>query len=342
MISTCYELESPLKLIRKEIELEENSLPADKLYAETEYSAISPGTESSAWLGKPPLRPSTTYPRLIGYCNFARVEKVGQSLQSIRPGDYILTHQSHRSAFICDPSDVLLRVNAEEINSEVTKKRLTATYLYHLGYSALLAGGYQPGHQVAIIGMGTLGLTTATLVKTFGSQPFLFTDQKSSQRNLMEKGFSYIFGKEPPEKSFTDRLFGMGGVDISINTSNKWTDHLLAMQLARKGGTVICLGFPGRGEPPAEFNPLDSQFLFDKQLTIRHCGLAGELDALPMDVRFTVKRNMQYLATLILYGLIDPCDILSREVSWNSLDTLYQSLARREPGLYSALLKWDC
>src|SRR5579872_6885489 len=169
-----YELVSPYTLVKSELELNIDRFKSDDILAETKYSAISTGTEIAAWEGKPPLRPSKIYPRLMGYCNLAKVIKVGSSISDISVGNYILTHQSHRTAFICKHSDILLCVDEQD---ETLLKKLTTTYLYHLGYAALLAGNYKPGHYVAIVGLGTLGITTATLVKLFGIQPFIFSNQ---------------------------------------------------------------------------------------------------------------------------------------------------------------------
>ncbi|MBI4523171.1 MAG: zinc-binding dehydrogenase [Deltaproteobacteria bacterium] len=337
MKSIVYELESPYTLVQKQLDLDDYRLASCDIVAETEYTAVSTGTEIAAWAGKPPLRPSKPYPRLVGYCNLAKIIKVGSSISDLFVGDYILTRQSHRSAFICNRSEVLLRVT---VPSEVMRKKLTATYLYHLGYSALIAGIYKPGHQVAIIGMGTVGLATASLVKAFGSQPLLFTNQEIGKTPMTKMGFSSIFGKNISASEFRNQLWDTDGVDISINTSNKWSDYRLALQLVRKGGEVICIGFPGRGEAPPDFNPLDSQYFYDKQLIIRQSGYMPDVDVRAIDARFTVKRNIQYISGLILSGLVDTLDILSTEISWLNLDTVYKSLASREPGMYSALINW--
>ena len=333
-----YELVSPYTLVKSELELNIDRFKSDDILAETKYSAISTGTEIAAWEGKPPLRPSKIYPRLMGYCNLAKVIKVGSSISDISVGNYILTHQSHRTAFICKHSDILLCVDEQD---ETLLKKLTTTYLYHLGYAALLAGNYKPGHYVAIVGLGTLGITTATLVKLFGIQPFIFSNQVIDSTWIDIIGLKYLFKKQPLNINAWHQLCGMDGVDIVINTSNKWSDYLLSLQLARKGGEVICLGFPGRGEPAAEFNPLDSQYFYEKQLAIKHCGYVTDHNIDPIDKRFTLKRNIQYLSQLIMNNMIDPLQIITREVSWTELDKLYSSLSSRQNGMYSSLLNWN-
>lgn len=335
--ANVYELASPYQLVLNEKVLADDQLAEDELVGQTIYSAISPGTEIAAWQGLPPLRPSTVYPRLVGYCNLARVIKIGNAISEIKIGDFILTHQSHRSAFICKEKEVLLHFSQGE---DALFRKITTSYLYHLGYSSLLKGGYQPGYHVAVVGMGTLGITTAELIKTYGIQPLIFTNQSNSEFLTERCGFSNVFKKQCISMDVMKNLCSMDGVDIVINTSNKWEDHLLSMQLVRKGGEIVCLGFPGRGETLPEFNPLDSQYFYDKQLSIKHCGHVTDADLSPIDKRFTLKRNMNYLASLIMQKKLNPEHILSMTVPWDNLDLIYKAISTHKEPIYSAIIDW--
>lgn len=327
--SHVYSLEAPEKLNMMEQVLDTSMMAPTDILAKTKYTAVSPGTELAAWQGMPPLRPSKMYPRLMGYCNLAQVVNVGAEVEGIEKGQWVLTHQSHRSHFICDQSEVLLTLSAA--SSEDSQKAVTATYLYHLGYMAIKAGGYFPGHKVAVIGMGTLGQTTAALLKVFAGDPDLFTNQEALQALLQSRGFKNVHKK-----------LDVGlDADIVINTSNKWSDHTLSMQLARRGGTVVNLGFPGRGEPSPEGNPLDSRYFYDKQLTIKHCGHVFEGEAQAIDIEFPLKRNMSYLANLIIKGRLKTNEILSWEQNAQELDQVYSRLSLRNVKEVSALLTWS-
>ena len=337
MNCVVYELEGPRALVPRQSRLDLEQLGPSEVGARTVYSVVSPGTELAAWRGEPPLRPSKVYPRLLGYCNLAKVVQVGSGVDDLAPGDWILTHQSHCSAFVCKRSQVLLKLEDREPEM---MKGLAATYLFHLAYAALFAGDYRPGCYVSIVGIGTLGLAAAILVRAFGGEPLLFTSQEQGGRTANGEPFHNLFAKRCPDPAILRELCGMEGVDISINTSNQWSDHLLSLQLARKGGRVVCLGFPGRGQEPPPFNPLDSRYFYDKQLSIRHCGYSPDTEAPPEDIRFTKQRNLRFLSELILRGRIDPRELLSIEVSWAGLQDTYARLESREAGVHAALLDW--
>jgi threonine dehydrogenase-like Zn-dependent dehydrogenase len=330
-----YELTGPYQLVVKEGEIDLSGIKELEVAAETIYSALSPGTEVAAYTGMPPLRPMKVYPRVNGYCNLAKVITTGSKVTAVEKDDLILTHQSHRSAFICGEDEILFKVPAS-----ADLKKITAAYLFHLGYNALMEGGCLPGFNVAIIGAGTLGITAAVLANTFGMRTFVLSVQKNMKELFSPYKLVHVSPKSDSFKEWVLKETHKTGIDVVISTSNPWADWEFALEIVRKRGTIITLGFPGRGEGLPATNPLDSKYLFDKQLSIKACGLAIDNNAPAEDVRFTVKRNMQYLCHLIMAGSIDPAIIISEEVKWDKLEDAYKKIAARQPGYYSAILKW--
>lgn len=320
MKAQYYELTAPRTLQLRDQALDSSAPGPDEILATTEFTVISPGTEVAAWEGQPPLRPSKVYPRLMGYCNLARVTATGTAVRNVAIGDHVLTHQSHRTVFGCPASELLLVFPATTPLVEL--RRLAATYLYHLGYVALQTGGFTPGKRVALLGRGTLGVATAALVRAQGAQPLVFTDQTVT---MPTPASEHVLPKSAA-------AVHQSTADIVINTSNRWADHLRALQLAKPGGRIVCLGFPGRGQPPPDFNPLDSQYFYDKQLSLHHCGQVAD--------HATLQRNLAQLAGLIAGGQLNPDALLSFDASWHDLAAIYTRLAAREPGILTACLRW--
>jgi D-arabinose 1-dehydrogenase-like Zn-dependent alcohol dehydrogenase len=334
MKATVYELTAPRTLVRFEADISERALAPNEIVATTEFTVVSPGTELAAWVGRAPLRPSVPYPRLVGYCNVARVLEVGSSVTDIARGDHVLTHQSHRSHFRCDAATVLLSVNGLDLEA---RRKLATVYLYHLGYVALLAGGYVPGHDVALIGFGALGFTTAGLVSAFGGEPTVFSARSHAHA---PKGVR-VLSKTAPASEWLAATSSRG-FDLVVDTSDSWEDYRLALTVARKGGTIVLLGFPGRDSPRPEFNPLDSQYLYDKQLTVRQAGYVTDLDIPAIDARFTLQRNVRYLFGLATRGVLDPSPLLALQANWRNLGETYESLLDRAAGRYTAVIDWTC
>jgi len=319
---------------KKSLVLESQSIQVndDNIVADTVYSAISPGTEKAAWLGKPPLRPSKQYPRLQGYCNLARVKWVGENVEGIQIGDYILTHQSHRSVVVVNKAEVHVRYSQLD---DAEQKDICLTYLYHLGYSALKKAEYFPGHKVAVIGCGALGFTTSALLKSFGSRPTIVTGKAELVNEQFVDGGVDVLGKKDVLSCAYKASF-----DIVINTSDSWEDYVNGLELLRAGGTCVLLGFPGRGENLPSFNPLDSRLMYDKQLSLHYAGYVCESDIDMQDVRFTLKRNMSYLASLILEKKLSTNALNQLVVSYDELDKLYELLTERKTNSLTGILKW--
>jgi threonine dehydrogenase-like Zn-dependent dehydrogenase len=309
------------------------ALKDDEVLAETMYSAISPGTEVAAYSGLPPLRPGRIYPRLVGYCNVAKVVSMGTKVTDLWPGDTILTHQSHRSGFICRRRDVLAVVAPDHDGVAAS-----VSYLFHLGHAALMKGGFHAGMTVGVIGLGPIGLATLALVASGGGEALAFTNQERVADRATACGARAVLRKDGAAAFRTST--GSSGVDIVVTTSNSWNDWRLAMSIARTGGTICVLGFPGRGEPAPALNPLASEFFYDKQLTVMACGIVPDLDVGEGDVRFTLKRNMAWIVDRAGRGLLPTGQLISERAPAHDLDRLYRRLAAREPGLVTAVLTW--
>jgi threonine dehydrogenase-like Zn-dependent dehydrogenase len=333
-----YELTAPRTLEQRQVHLSLEQIPLGQVIAQTVYSAISPGTEIAAWIGKPGLRPGKIYPRLLGYCNVARVIACAEDVRQITVGDYILTHQSHRSVFSCSVSDILL--SAPSSTPDLTLRKLSVSYLYHLGFMALHDGGFRPGHEVAVIGGGALGFTSASLSQAYGGRPVVLSGQTPNKDVLTALPHAHCINKSAA--SLPEHLSALGGADIVINTSDAWSDWQLALRCARRGGVIMVLGFPGRGLPPAENNPLASEFLYDRALTIKQVAHVCERDVPPIESRFTLKRNLAHIFNLLQQQRLDPTPLLSHRMSSNTLSEALNELEQRRVSSKTILLDWTC
>jgi len=334
--SKIVELHGPRNLVIKSHTLDIGDLESNEVVAETLYSAISSGTEVAAYKGDPPLRPSKVYPRVVGYCNVAEVIAKGSSASKYEVGDRILTFQSHRSAFVCTEGSIITK-----IPDNVDLIEATTTYLFHLGYNALLKGDLKPGHNVAVVGLGTLGLTTVALASLFGARVYAFSNQPTSLE------LAKVFGAHLASRKDSQNILEVihqdtkgTGIDIVVSTSNSWPDWRLAISLPRKGGKVCVLGFPGRTEPIPDFNPLDSRFFYDNQLTIIACGYSPDYVIDAHDIRFTIKRNCKFLLGLIIDKELPAGRLISSVFDWHEIGTVYETIAKRKAPYLTGILKW--
>ena len=296
-----------------------------EVLCQTIVSAISPGTELAAWRGAPPLRPGNPYPRVQGYCNVARVIETGAGVDGVKVGDRVLTLQSHRSHFTCPVRDIY-HVLPESADADHT----AATYLFHLGYNAVLRSDVRPGHRVLVIGLGALGLTSVAMASLAGAKVTAISSHAAPADIARQYGASDVIARDAR----------IGGFDVVILTTNGWEDYDLALRAAARNATIACLGFPGRDFPPGDYNPLAAEHFYNKQLRIEAVGFSPlENDARGF-ARFNVRDNIAFLARAISDGRHDPAPILSGSYRGEEIAQAYADLDARKNDAVTYLLDW--
>jgi threonine dehydrogenase-like Zn-dependent dehydrogenase len=330
-----YKLLAPHELVLVEEEIDQENLAENEFIAETLYSAISPGTETAAFIGKEPLRPGNIYPRVVGYCNIARVLVRGNLINDLLVGDIVLTFQSHRSHFKQSNKDFYLKIDPE------FAKETTVAYLFHLGYHSLLTADAKQGHNIGIIGAGVLGVAASLMSQVSGARTFLFSNQDETF-SFLEKQNKYIqvLKKEESSLQYTKTITQNTGLDIIVNTSNSWNDWVLALKVANTNGLIVNLGFPGRGEPLPLFNPLDPKYVYTKNLTIKALSPLFESDISASLIRFNVKRNLEYIINLLKIGSIFFNQLVTSEIHYRALNEQYIKYSSKKYYLLSTLIHW--
>lgn len=311
------------------------SSPApNQLLCRTLASVISPGTELAAWKGLPPLRPGPVYPRLVGYCNVAEVIACGRDVAQIAPGDRVLSYASHCTHFLLDEQDVPL-----VLDCALEPVMAGTTYLFHLGYNAVLRAAVRPGSRVLVIGLGALGLTSVAMAHIAGADVQAISDQSATAAIARDFGARNVLGRADAEQCKGD--WGGKGADVVISTTGSWSDWLVALKAAGQMGTIAVLGFPGRGEALPDFNPLASQYLYDKQLRIEAVGASPDREDRKGFLRFNERANLAYISGLIAAGRLNPSALVSRIVGGFELADAYEALASRTEPAVTFALDWS-
>jgi threonine dehydrogenase-like Zn-dependent dehydrogenase len=311
----------------------------DEIVAVTEYSAISIGTEKAAYVGLPALRAGPAYPRLVGYCNASRVLHVGTGVDGVSPGMRILTHQSHQSFFVCKESEVLA-VIPPDLNS----REASLAYIAHIGLTGLQRAGLRAGESVAIQGLGPVGLATVALSRAMDAGNIIaIGNSRSRNQRALDLGAMSVF--EASDTQLCNRLakYTNGRLaDIVISTVNSWTAWRTSLDIVRAFGRIAVLGFPGRGEPLPDFNPLASEPFYTKQPTLVSAGLAaGPGPWGDGDVAQHCRKNMAFLLGLMQSGRLPLGQLITHEVPWSELETIYRLAADGDKGLVAAVLRWQ-
>jgi len=298
-------------------------LPSDGLEARTLATAISTGTEVAAWTGAPPLRPTAApYPRLNGYMNVAEVVRLGPTASGPAVGQRVYTHQSHRERFVI-AADAVLAVVPETVSSVVA----APAYLYRLALSALRRGAFTAAHRVAVVGLGVIGLAVVELAVALGGEVAALSGRAAARAAAEACGAvaTGVVAGDALARVWPD------GADLVVTTSNRWADWRAALQLAGFNGRVVILGFPGRGQPMAPDNPLDSALVYDKQLSLVAAGTGIRPGRPKSDEAASLRADVQWLLDRIAEGRLQPDRRVAAVRPWTALAAVYAELEADAP-----------
>jgi threonine dehydrogenase-like Zn-dependent dehydrogenase len=326
---------APRELVFEDVTLQLPLSEPGSFLAETEVSAVSVGTELAAYVGERPLRPGPIYPRLVGYCNVARVLDV-EGGASVRPGERVLTHRSHESAFVGKASEVLAVVPTA-VSSDVA----SLTYLGYIGLGALRKASARAGENVAVLGLGVIGLATIAIARSMGARVIAIGNDQSRMREAIAQGAEACFAWDDPElPTLLLNATEQRGIDVVLTTVNSWAAWRTTMGIPRIRGRIAVVGFPGRSEGAPTFNPLESSLFYDKQLSIFSSGSAfagaDGADAALAELR----REMSWLVRLAATPAHPWQRLITHRFAWRDLGKVYELAAGHDRSLIGAVLDW--
>ena len=316
-----------------DLRMEERPLDPERLeptqvYVETEVTALSTGTDLGNYLGNSTDIPGAPdYPRAVGYSNVGIVREVGAQVKTLRAGQRVFSLKPHQSAYIAQDSDLLVAVP-----DGVTPEHASLAYLAQLGMAAMRQARYESGESVAVVGLGVIGLGTVAIARAMGATVTAIANSPLRAGVARQIGAEQVYvageGDAP------------SGIDVVILTANPWSAFRMSVDIARAGGRLSILGFPGRGEPPPDFNPLDPTWFYGKQLTLIGAGFSPRVECPPSDVRFNLRRNLEYLFSLMAAGRICLEPLITHRIPAERMQDAYEMARQHSKSLIAAIFDW--
>jgi len=297
------------------------TLAADELLVRTEMTGFSTGTDLGNYDGRSTEVPGAPgYPRAVGYSNAGRVWLAG-ALAGFQPGQRVFSMKPHCSAFIAGPADLMV-----PIPEAVPADQAALAYLVNLGVAALRQAGYQAGEHVTIVGLGVIGLSTVAAARSMGAQVSAISNHP--ERAALASRLGARVDTKPD------------GSDIVILTANSWEAYRTSLELARRGGRIAILGFPGRGQQHPDFNPLDAAWLYAKQLTIMGSGFIPRAECPPEEIRFNLRRNLVAIFDWMAAGALDLAPLISHRIPYERMRDAYELARMHDKSLTAAVFDW--
>ncbi len=308
--------------------LDLDGLKADQVYVETEVTALSTGTDLGNYLGNSTDVPGAPgYPRGVGYSNVGIVRKAGSSVLQLAVGQRVFSLKPHQSAYIAQATDLLVPVP-----DGVEPEQASLAYLTQLGMAAMRQANYQAGESVAVVGLGVIGLGAIAIARAMGATAIGVANSQLRANAAFKVGAHrvHVMGESAPPRD----------VDLVILTANPWAAYRASVDMARYGGRVSILGFPGRGEAAPEFNPLDPQWFYGKQLSLIGAGYSPRNECTPAEIRFNLRRNLEYIFALMAAGSLNLESVISHRFPAPRMREAYELAKQHSKELVAAVFDW--
>lgn len=254
-------VESPRKLIFRDYE--EKDPAGDEVLIQTIVSGIKSGTELNLYRGANPFvdevwdqelrlfrppregeHPVPFFPHTLGSWAAGVVRKVGSQVRKYKPGDLVHGEWKHRQTAIMPEGKLY------PINDEVECETMLFTDPARFALAAIHDASVKLGDQVAIFGMGAIGLIAIQMAKLNGAAKVFAIDPIAERRKLAEELCADLtFDPQSIDVGIAVKeATGGFGVDVAIELAGSYAALQQAIRSVHKEGLVVTAGYYGESE----------------------------------------------------------------------------------------------
>ena len=330
-------LHGPQDLRIEERPLDTSQLKPQDIWVKTRISAMKIGTDRGNYEGAEDVPGAPVFPRWVGDSNLGIVRKIGRDVTRFKVGDRVVACLPHQSEYITPADGPVVAVPAG-----VADEDAVYGFLYALSALCFRKAHYQVGENVAVLGLGVLGMGATALGRAYGANVIGIGNSSLRLEMAQRMGARHTFlYNDPNLKAQLAAVTQDGGVDLVIQTANPWPAYQTAVEIVRPGGRVSIVALPGRGEPPLDFNPLDMKWFYQKGISlIAVAGQSGEIYK-GQDVRFDRNRSVAHVLQLMEDGRVEPKRLVTHRFHYTDIEQAYEMAFQRNKSMLGIIFQWD-
>ncbi|MEC7837655.1 MAG: zinc-binding alcohol dehydrogenase [Chloroflexota bacterium] len=323
------------------IEIEDQKLKEtlnpDEIRARTLVSALKLGTDRGNYEGAEDVPGAPTYPRWVGDSNIAVVEEIGSDVKEFKVGDRVISQNPHQSEWIAKES-----TNICVIPEGVKNEDAVWSTLYTLSGFCYTKADFIPGENVAVVGLGILGLGAIALGPLYGAKNTIAIGN-SEIRNEMAKKMGADHAVLSNSKTLEDELNQLTnneGVDLVILTANPWDAYISSLRSVRPEGRISIVALSGRGEEDRAFNPFPMEHFYNKGISI--IAINGNFGyRYPNKDRFSWKSRCSSILSLMKRNQLNPSILNTHRMSYEKIPEAYDLMTKRDKKMLGVLFDWE-
>lgn len=326
-----WDLDAPRSLVLRT--LPDPEPRASEVVVEIACTAVSPGTELHAFRSGP-----TDMMVSPGYLAAGTVRSVGTEVVDLRRGDRVRLAAPHGSVAVVEAASVTV------LPDGVDFAQACLTHLAGLGHYCLHAGDYRAGVDVAVVGLGLVGMCTAAVATLVGARVHALDVAPQRLALAAELGLAGYDARDPQVRERVQAA-ALGGIDVVVDTSGSWAGLLTATRVARKGTRISVLGVNRRPPDPQvgaelfdELLSFPSRFHYEG-LRITGCGFHPRAHIEP-SAEWTAERCYRYLLDMMAAGRLDLAGLITDRIPPADLGTVMQELDQGHLGRLGIVVDW--
>ena len=330
-------LRGPRDLRIEEHPLDTSRLEPDQLWVETQISALKIGTDRGNYEGAEQVPGAPSFPRWVGDSNLGVVRGIGSAVTRFAAGDRVVSRYHHQSEYVARESECIVKAP-----QEVDAEDAVYSHLYALSAKCYRKAHFTPGENVAVVGLGVLGLGAAALGPLFGARVAGLANSPVRMEMARRMGAHAAFASNDPDLAAKlDRFTGGDGIDLVILTANPWPAYRTALEVVRPNGRVAIVALTGRGEKPLDFNPLAMDLFYAKGISLI---AVSEQDGYLYPIRgerFSGERACAHVLSLMAEGRLEPKRLVTHRFKYQDMAEAYEMAYRREKEMLGVIFQWN-
>jgi D-arabinose 1-dehydrogenase-like Zn-dependent alcohol dehydrogenase len=318
-----------------EIRLYTGEPMADRVWeahSDLSLTTVCFGPEPAYRVSEPNRLGRPRFPVAFGYNNVAEVVQLGSGSGRVAVGDLVMTVGHHQELFDvreweCVP--VPRGVDAEEA---------VFSYIASLGLHALRRAGFQLGENVAVVGLGVVGLCAALVADGVGARLACLEvdpDRRAHAANALPS--TVVLSPNAPDSfQILNEQFEPEGIDIVLEAAGGPAALDMGMRVVDRRGRVVSLALQ-----TAELGHLLAGGFYEKEISLIGTAHDSYLDPRTRSQRFSMLRDVVYVLDLQRRGRISLGKARSETFDVSEIDQAYRVLASGERrDLIGVLLRW--